>query len=289
MSDLQIIKLQIQKHKPLSNDQVLELLERYHSTGCNKVKQKIVLHNLRLVLFLAKKYHVKYGNISDLVQEGSIGLVKAIEKYDPKHNTKFNSYASLWIKAYLLRYCTNNDSLVKFNTTEDKRKLFFNYKKISNKLAREGVKPTPELISEISGVPLEIVKEAEIALNTTSVSLNLTCFGHNDGASHEVQNEKLIKETTLKKGNFASPEDACIQKDLMDKYNELITTYSKKIPSEKDSYIVNERLKSSSLEDPPSYQELGSKFGVTRQRADQICKQHLSKIQGMIMNNIFGD
>ena len=105
---------------------------------------KLVTANLRLVVKLAYEYRRAHSNIMDLIQEGNIGLMQAVKKYDPYRGVKLSTYAAWWIRAYILRFILNNWRLVKLGTTQAQRKLFFNLKKEKARLSAMGIEPTPE-------------------------------------------------------------------------------------------------------------------------------------------------
>ena len=109
--------------------------------------------NLRLVVKIAYEYRRAYKNIMDLVQEGNIGLMQAVKRYDPYRGVKLSSYAAWWIRAYILRFILNNWRLVKLGTTQAQRKLFFNLRKKRAELAAMGIDPTDAEIAKRLNVP----------------------------------------------------------------------------------------------------------------------------------------
>ena len=109
--------------------------------------------NLRLVVKIALEFQrIWMQNLLDLIQEGNIGLVRAVKKFDPYKNVKFSYYASFWIKAYILKFIMDNWRMVKIGTTQGQRKLFFRLKKEKQRLIEQGFDPKPKLLSERLGV-----------------------------------------------------------------------------------------------------------------------------------------
>ncbi len=104
--------------------------------------------NLRLVVKIAYEYKRAYRNMMDLVQEGNIGLMQAVKRFDPHRGVKLSSYSAWWIRAYILRFILNNWRLVKLGTTQAQRKLFFNLNKERARLAAMGIEPTHEEIAK---------------------------------------------------------------------------------------------------------------------------------------------
>ncbi len=113
----------------------------------------LVTANLRLVVKIAYEYRRAYKNIMDLIQEGNIGLMQAVKRYDPYRGVKLSSYAAWWIRAYILRFILNNWRLVKLGTTQAQRKLFFNLRKKRAELAAMGIDPTNAEIAQAAQRP----------------------------------------------------------------------------------------------------------------------------------------
>ena len=134
----------VQRYPLLTREEEHDLAVKFVETGDVEAARKLVLSNLRLVVKIAYDYRQAYKNLLDLVQEGNIGLMKAVQKYDPFKGVKLSSYAAWWIRAYILRYILNNYRMVKLGTTQAQRKLFFNLQKEKSRLSAMGIEPTPE-------------------------------------------------------------------------------------------------------------------------------------------------
>jgi len=117
---------EVQRHPLLTPQEEHDLAVKYVGSGDVAAAARLVTANLRLVVKLAYEYRRAYKNIMDLVQEGNIGLMQAVKRYDPYRGVKLSSYAAWWIRAYILRFILNNWRLVKLGTTQAQRKLFFN-------------------------------------------------------------------------------------------------------------------------------------------------------------------
>jgi len=137
----------ISKIPILNREEEIELSKKIEK-GDDSARAKMIVSNLRLVVSLARQYSMGGHNLLDLIQEGNIGLMKSVGKYDPYKNVKFSYYASFWIKAYLLRFVLDNFSLVKIGTTQDQRKLFFSLKKEENKLRLQGIEPDAKVVAK---------------------------------------------------------------------------------------------------------------------------------------------
>ena len=116
---------EISRHPLLSREEEKRLAEKVHKYKDKEAARLLILSNLKLVVKIALGYYNTYQNVRDLIQEGNIGLMQAVKKYNPYKGTKFSTFASFWIRAYILKYIRNNWSLVKIGTTESQKKLFY--------------------------------------------------------------------------------------------------------------------------------------------------------------------
>jgi RNA polymerase sigma-32 factor len=122
--------VQIRKFPLLSTRQNTALAVRYWKTGNQKFASSLVTSNLRLVVKIALEYHRKWTfDLMDIIQEGNMGLIQAIKKYDPFRGVKFSYYAAFWIKAFILKFIIDNARLVKIGTSKTERMLFYNLRK----------------------------------------------------------------------------------------------------------------------------------------------------------------
>ena len=171
---------EVQRHKLLTPDEEHELAVRYATTQDVKAAARMVTANLRLVVKIAFEYRRAYRNLMDLIQEGNIGLMQAVKRYDPYRGVKLSSYAAWWIRAYILRFILNNWRLVKLGTTQTQRKLFFNLNKEKQRLISLGVDPTSAELSRQLDVPEHEVIEMDRRLSGSDLSLDAP-IGDGDG------------------------------------------------------------------------------------------------------------
>lgn len=250
--------LQEIKHIPvLSKEEEHELAVRYKKDGDRAAGLKLVVSNLRLVVMIAKEHQRNVQNILDLVQEGNIGLLEAVEKYDPFRGIRFPSYAVYWIRAYVLRYLINNIRLVKIGTTQAQRKLFFNLVKEKEKLEKEGFVPEAKMLAERLGVKESEVVEMEQRLRLPDVSVDAP-LGKSEGESMDMHSvlpsEQLDVEGQVINASFLSSV-----RHLIDEF--------KVTADEKEKAIIDLRL---IADDPKTLQDIADLFGVSRERIRQI-------------------
>ncbi|OGR21934.1 MAG: RNA polymerase subunit sigma-70, partial [Desulfobacula sp. RIFOXYA12_FULL_46_16] len=164
---------EISRYKLLTREQELELGKRIQEEGDQEAAYIMTTSNLRLVVKIALEFQrIWMQNLLDLIQEGNIGLVQAVKKFNPYKNVKFSYYASFWIKAYILKFIMDNWRMVKIGTTQGQRKLFFRLKKEKRRLIEQGFDPKPKLLSERLGVSIKEVVDMDQRLDNWDLSLD---------------------------------------------------------------------------------------------------------------------
>ncbi len=270
---LQAYMRDVQRYSLLTPEETHELAVKYLSTGDVDAAKKLVTSNLRLVVKIAFDYKRAYRNILDLVQEGNIGLMQAVKKYDPYRGVKLSSYAAWWIRAYILRFILNNWRLVKVGTTQAQRKLFFNLKKEKARLSAMGIDPTPELIAKNLDVPTEEVVHMDRRLSTGEVSLDAP-IGQSEG-------KPTSRIESMPSGD-AGADVQLAEGELSEMLSEKIHEFGKTLKG-KEEVIFKERLMS---EEPKTLQELGEQFGVSRERVRQLEKRLQGKIKAYLESQV---
>ena len=262
---------EIRQYPKLSKEQELELAKKYLDTGDLDAAYKLVMANLKLVVIIAKEYQKNVQKIVDLIQEGNIGLMEAVKKFDPFKGTKFSSYAVYWIRAYMLRYLIHNVRLVKIGTTQAQRKLFYNLKKEQAKLEREGFVAEAKLLAERLNVKESEVIEMQQRLALPDLSVDAPINNNEEGSStlHSVLPDKS-----------ESIEQKVINEDFANALRIAIDEF-KEFANEKEIAILDLRL---FTQDGVTLQEIADKFNVSRERIRQIeaklktkLKEHLQQ------------
>jgi len=256
----------VQRYPLLSKEEEHELAVRYFEDDDLDAARRLVTSNLRLVVKIAYDYRQAYKNILDLVQEGNIGLMQAVKKYDPYKGVKLSSYAAWWIRAYILRYILNNHRLVKVGTTQAQRKLFFNLQKEKARLSAMGIEPTAELIAERLNVPERDVISMDMRLAAGDASLDAP-VGTSEGRS--------VARVELLPSDDVRVDDTLADAEVGDQFSRKIHEFGETLEG-KEKKIFDDRLVS---EEPKTLQELGDEFGVSRERVRQIEKRLLKKLK----------
>ncbi len=259
----------VQRYPLLSREEERELAIRLVEDGDVEAARKLVTSNLRLVVKIAYDYRQAYQNLLDLVQEGNIGLMQAVKKYDPYKEVKLSSYAAWWIRAYILRFVLNNFRLVKVGTTQAQRKLFFNLKKEKARLSAMGIDPTPERIAKRLNVPQKEVVSMDRRLSSGEASLDAP-VGTGDG--------RQISRVELISAGGSRIDDVLADAELGDKLGEQIHAFGETL-KDKEKAIFEERLLA---DEPLTLQQLGTRFGVSRERVRQLEKRLLGKLRNFL-------
>jgi RNA polymerase sigma-32 factor len=270
---LQAYLREVQRHKLLTPDEEKDLTRRYAETQDVQTAARLVTANLRLVVKLAYEYRRAYKNIMDLIQEGNIGLMQAVKRYDPYRGVKLSSYAAWWIRAYILRFILNNWRLVKLGTTQAQRKLFFNLNKEKAKLAAMGIDPTPQLIAENLGVEEKEVVEMDRRLGSAEASLDAP-VGDAEGRS--------VSRIDLMPSADTGPDAALEKSELGSMVHERLQEFRKTLKG-KDVIIFDKRM---AADEPLTLQELGTEFGVSRERVRQLEARLTSKLRDYLKKEL---
>ncbi len=250
---------EVQRHPLLSPEETQSLAQKFVSTQDAAAAARLVTANLRLVVKIAYEYRRAYKNIMDLIQEGNIGLMQAVKRYDPYRGVKLSSYAAWWIRAYILRFILNNWRLVKLGTTQAQRKLFFNLRKKRAELVAMGIDPTNSEIAKQLNVPESEVAEMDVRLQSSEKSLDAP-IGDGEGRA----TAKIDTMPSLVEGPEALIADSELQGLLKEKLGAFRETLDGK---EKELAIFDERLVA---DEPLTLQELGDRFGISRERVRQL-------------------
>ncbi len=254
---------EISRHPVLSREEEFKLAEKVYKLKDKEAAQKLVISNLKLVVKIALEYYNTYLNILDLIQEGNVGLMHAVKKYNPYKGTKFSTYASFWIRAYILKYIMDTWSLVKVGTTQSQRKLFYRLNKEKQKLEALGVFPAPQLLASTLDVKEGDIESMEKRLSYTDVSLESKLYDEgNDTILDTIKSNEDVEEIVAEKEK---------QLILSEKINLFKTTLN-----EKELFVFENRIMA---EEPLTLQDIGEKFNISRERVRQIENKVLKKFK----------
>ncbi|HAR32826.1 MAG TPA: RNA polymerase subunit sigma-70 [Desulfobacter sp.] len=256
---------EINRYKLLTREQEIELGRRIQDDNDQEAAYIMTTSNLRLVVKIALEFQrIWMQNLLDLIQEGNIGLVRAVKKFDPYKNVKFSYYASFWIKAYILKFIMDNWRMVKIGTTQGQRKLFFRLKKEKQMLIEQGFDPKPKLLSERLGVSEQEVVDMDQRLANWDLSL--------DEPLKDDSNTERIEFINV---DSDSSEDLLAKKEIEDILYTKVDEFKKTL-NERELDIFDRRIFSDS---PETLQEIGEVYNISRERVRQIENNIIKKMK----------
>ena len=258
---------EVRRYPLLTPEEEKALATRLVEHGDTSAARKLIEANLRLVVKIAYEYRRAHRNLLDLIQEGNIGLIQAVGKFDPFRGVKLSSYAAFWIRAYILKFILNNWRLVKIGTTQAQRKLFFNLRKEREKLEQLGFQPSSKLLAEKLDVSEKDVIEMERRLAAPEASLDAPLGSGGDDEGTRTRLDYLPSDDRPDR-NVAQNEFSTLLKGKLE-------TFASTLEG-REQTIFRERWLT---EDPLTLQEIGDRYQVSRERARQLEKRMLDRLK----------
>jgi RNA polymerase sigma-32 factor len=251
----------INEYPILTEDEEKKLVKAYTQHKDIEAVKQLVQSNLRLVVRIAMEYSNAYQNLMDLIQEGSVGLMKAVKMYDPKKGSRLSYYATWWIRSYILKYIMDNFRLVKVGTTQSQKKLFFNLMREKQKMEAMGFEPQEarKLLATQFEVPEKKIDEMSGRLQRSEKSLDAP-MGAKGSDTDDLYLIDMIEEKS------PSALEKLLTKERRERLIGRLQKFSKTL-NKKEQLILKKRLLS---EVPKTLQDLGNDFGVTKERVRQL-------------------
>ncbi len=264
---------QIKKFPMLSHEEEYMLAKNWRDRGDLKSAQKLVTSHLRLVAKIAMGYRGYGLPVSELVSEGNIGLMQAVKKFDPKRGFRLATYAMWWIKASIQEYILRSWSLVKIGTTTAQKKLFFNLKKLKNKLSANYTGDLkPKDVDEISK-RLNVKKEEVI-------SMNRRLYGKEKSLNDPIKNgdntewqDWIVDDSLDQELKLSQDQELNERKQLMSESMSILNPREKEI-------LIARRLS----DDISTLEDLSKKYKISRERIRQIETKAFEKLQKAMLN-----
>ncbi len=254
-SPLDAYLAEIRRFTPLSREAEHAAAVEFHTTKSPDAAYTLVSGSLWLVVKIARDYERVAKNVLDLIQEGNIGLMEAVRNFDPYRGVRFPSYAVWWIRAYIIRYIIANWRMVKIGTTQAQRKLFFNLKKESERLEREGIYPSTKLLADRLNVREGDVVEMSQRLSGSDMSF--------DAPLQEDKDSNLL---SVIPSNSESAEEQLAKKQLRDTLANSVAEFELTLSS-KEREIFRGRIMA---EEKLTLQDLSDSLAISKERVRQI-------------------
>ncbi len=257
--------VQINQFPLLSQEEEFKLAVRYRKYDDIEAAHKLITSNLRFVVKIAFEYKSYGAKILDLVQEGNIGLMMAVKKFNPYKGYRFISYAIWWIRAYIQNFIIKTWSLVKIGTTQAQKKLFYKIGKVRKAMEADGEKERKyELLARDLDVTKEDIVEMEQRMSSRDLSLDAPF-----DESQELTHLELLKEESL------NQEEAIAQEEEKKIREHEVQSAMKRL-NEKEVYVLQNRIMA---EDPLTLQQIGDHLKLSRERVRQIESEALKKLK----------
>ena len=251
---------EVRRYPILSQEEEHALAVRYIEEGDEEAGKQLVKSNLRLVVKMAFKFHSQWANVLDLIQQGNMGLMQALGKYDPYNetNTRFSTYAAYWVRSCIYNYIKDNYRIVRLGSTRHGRRLFDNLRKEREKLVQMGVTPTTKALSDSMDIP-----EEEIVV--FSQHFNQPALGFDNPIGMNDDNARSLSETIS--GWEDTPDEYVANEEISSRISQKLQEFYETLTNPRDQVIWNRRLIADS---PVSLQELGDEYGISKERVRQL-------------------
>ena len=267
---------ELRRYPLMNREQEHETAVQFSTTADSKYACRLITANLRLVVKIAHEYRRAHRNVLDLIQEGNIGLIHAVQKYDPYRGVKLSSYASWWIRAYILKFILANWRLVKVGTTQAQRKLFFNLRKEREKLEKQGFEVDAKHLAAALDVTEQEVIDMERRLMASETSLDAPM--RSDEQGERTQGAFVRASSQMRPDNqVESGEFSEILKEKLHRFGSTLR--------DRDLEIFRDRLLN---DEPATLVQIAERFGVTRERVRQI-EERLKKRLRLYLEEQLGD
>lgn len=263
----------IRNYPILSQEEEYDLAVKYQQTKDRKIAQILVTSHLRLVVKVVSKYRGYGLSMAEMISEGNIGLLSAVEKFEPEKGFRFSTYALWWIKASVQKYILNSWSLVKIGTTAAQKKLFFNLRKIKNKLNlsddRELSPAILEKIAETLDVSVQEVTDMNTRLKAHDGSLNSIIDSSSDSGSEWMD---FIADTKPNQEEFLAYGETM-------KYRRGLFAKALNVLNKREKDILFKRRLSEKIF---TLDDLSKTYGISKERVRQIELNSIKKIRKAI-------
>ncbi len=271
-NSLETYLVQINQFPLLTQEEEYDLAVRYRKYNDISAAHKLITSNLRFVVKIAFEYKSYGVKIQDLIQEGNIGLMMAVKKFNPYKGYRFISYAIWWIRAYIQNFIIKTWSLVKIGTTQAQKKLFYKIGKVRKALESDGADEKKyELLARDLDVTKEEILEMEQRMSARDLSLDSP---FDDG--QELTHLELLKEDS------PNQEEAITQEEEKRIREREVQNAMKRL-SEKEAYVIKNRIMA---DEPLTLQQIGDHLKLSRERVRQIESEALKKLKKEFSNRM---
>jgi len=264
---------ELRHHAPITREEEHELAVQWSEDGDVEAAKMLVVSNLRLVVKIAMEYRRAWTNTLDLIQEGNVGLMEAVQRFDPYKGVKLSSYAVYWIRAYILKYILDNMRSVRLGTTRASRKLFFRLNKEKRELQRLGYEVEPRLLAERLDVTEDDVIDMEARLSRPDLSFDAPL--RSDEGDGMTFGDRMAAPGISSEAAVGSAELRQVFRSKVDEFADSL--------GDRDRTILNQRILA---DEPKTLAELGEEFEVSRERVRQLEVKIVNRLRTYMQENL---
>ncbi len=264
---------EIRRYALLDPEEERRVASEYYDKGDPAAAERLVTANLRLVVKIAFQYHRQWANVLDLIQEGNVGLVEALSRFDPTRGIRFSSYAQYWIRAMILRFLMDNFRLVRLGSTRNGRKLFFQLQKERQRLLSEGHAATPRELAARLEVPESEVIAVDQHMRAPAMSLNAPVASEEGRPLHDVVADE----------DQVGPEERVAGNQLGELVQARLRQFESTLEDERERAIWRERLMA---HEPASLSDIGDRYKVSKERIRQIEARIKSRLKTFMQKEL---
>ena len=269
LDSFDLYQQQVQAIPLLTEQEEMNLAKKLHEENDLNAARQLIMSHLRLVIKIARSYSGYGLNQADLVQEGNIGLMKAVKRFDPSRGVRLVSFAMYWIKAEIQEFVVRNWRLVKTATTKAQRKLFFNLRSMKKTLQPLKQEEIKEIAKELN-VKESDVKEMEYRFNGNEIALDY---------QDEDNEDEVFRPISYLQDENADPVKQLISKESESNNLSALSNAIKSI-DERSRYILESRWLNE--EKSKTLHELADELGVSAERIRQIEQNALKKLKSLM-------
>ena len=262
---------EISKYPPLTREEEQELSRHYLETGDRETLRRLITSNLMLVVRIALSFRRAARNLLDLIQEGNIGLLQAIDRFDPDVGVRLPTYAAYWVRAYMVKFLLDNVRLVRVGTTNARRKLLRNLRKEKARLESQGFDVGPKLLAEHFGVSELDVQDVQSALDSRDISIDAP-LGEDQRSAAE-----MLPDT-----DQPDVEGQVARKQLQERVERALDGFREGL-GERELTLLDQRILS---EEPLTLREIGERFGTTREAARQAETRLMKRLRAFLKDEL---
>ncbi len=257
----------IDRYALLTPDEERRLAQRWRRFGDQAAAGRLVTGNLRFVVKIAFEYRTYGARLLDLIQEGNLGLLVAVDRFDPDRGVRLTTYAVWWIRAYIQEYIRRSWSLVRFGTTRAEQRCFYRLRRERQRLERGGTKADPDRLASALGVRRDELEAIESRITRRDLSLDDPAYVDTD----ETRGDRIADDRP-------GPESVIAEQELSDQAREQIRAALDTLDPRERAILSRRYLAGR----PATLKELGASFGISRERVRQLEARAKAKLRATL-------